>query len=115
MSAILKLDLFAPAGRGVAAEIKLPAGTVCGEPLFVPRNADAAAAGTAALDDGWRLTFAEETASQTSRCLVRARPHISLFRASTAPRCLALQASLASIVREAAVSHQEAVHVALEV
>lgn len=74
---ILKIDLLAdeaqaPVGRIPAAH--LSASTFFGEPFFVPRDAAAAATGTAAEDDGFLIVFATDAASLTSQCLVRCPP-----------------------------------------
>lgn len=72
-----KIDMMADAGRGIAATLPMPDGVVCGEVSFVPRDAGALLAGTAAHDDGFLVGYTTHAQSGKSFCNVRCRLTVS--------------------------------------
>lgn len=62
--------MTAPAGEGAVGEVTFGNAMVGGEASFVPRDADAAAKGTAAEDDGFLVTYTSDTKSDESFCMI---------------------------------------------
>lgn len=70
MNRILKVRNTAEEGMGLAGEIKLPEGYVCGEFSIALRHPPSTAAEHAE-DDGWLVGFVIDEKTFKSYCLVR--------------------------------------------
>lgn len=67
---IIKVDMMAPANDGNVGEVHLGEGMIGGEASFIPRDAAAAAAGNAAEDDGFLVTYTTDCRTKESFCMI---------------------------------------------
>lgn len=77
MTKLVKVDITAAEPQETVGCIQATENLIFGEAAFVPRDAAAHAAGSAAADDGFLITYASDVIAMTSTCMVRAGVGIS--------------------------------------
>jgi carotenoid cleavage dioxygenase-like enzyme len=72
MTTLIKVDVTAVEPQEPVGCIQAAKNVIFGEVAFVPREPAAHAAGSAAVDDGYLITYANDMKAMTSACVVRA-------------------------------------------